>query len=111
MIYTMIPVSAIPGSFFSAFVNLCSLCQAFRQGMMKTLTSAMAIPLHNTFSIVCHHCKEKDCTPCQRSAILHAFVFKTKIVYFTPFKLCEYCYLWVSLHSTQPTPTGVRRFC
>ena len=38
------PVSAILGSFFSAFVNLCSLCHAFRQGMIKTLTSAMAIP-------------------------------------------------------------------
>ena len=42
--YTIIPVSAILGSFFSALLNLCSLCQAFRQGMMKTLTSAMAIP-------------------------------------------------------------------
>src|SRR3990170_1540141 len=44
MSYTIIPVCAIPGSFFNAFLNLCSLCQAFRQGMMKTLTSASAIP-------------------------------------------------------------------
>src|SRR3990172_10181470 len=42
--YIIMPVSAILGSFFSAFFNLSSLCQAFRQGMMKTLTSAMAIP-------------------------------------------------------------------
>ena len=41
MSYTIIPVSAIPGSFSSALFNLCSLCQAFRQGMMKTLTSAI----------------------------------------------------------------------
>src|SRR3990172_12174738 len=42
--YIIMPVSATPGSFFSAFVNLCSLCQAFRQGIIKTLTSAIAIP-------------------------------------------------------------------
>ena len=44
MSYTIIRVSAIPGSFSSALFNLCSLCQAFRQGMMKTLTSAIAMP-------------------------------------------------------------------
>ena len=42
--YIIMPVSAIPGSFFSALFNLCSLCQALRQGMMKTLTNAKAIP-------------------------------------------------------------------
>ncbi len=44
IIYTKITVSEVLGFFFNAFLNLCSLCQAFSQGMMKTLTSAMAIP-------------------------------------------------------------------
>ena len=44
IIYTKIPVSEVLGFFFNAFMNLYSLCQAFRQGMMKTLTSAIAMP-------------------------------------------------------------------
>src|SRR3990172_7665299 len=37
--------------------------------------------------------KKKAAPPCLRSAISHACVFKTKIVYFTPFNLREYCHL------------------
>jgi len=54
MHYTTIPVSTIPGSFFNAFVNLCSLCQAFsrvgwvernRLGQMKNTIFIQGVTL------------------------------------------------------------------